>query len=334
MLNSTCALAGCLRRALLASACLLWAASPGGASDWRSVHDQASALKAAGNYEGAISVLRAFIARGGGGDHLALATVCNNLGAAYHALGRCEESKTAHQRALRHCEQSGNAAAMVAGAMDFASALLDCGAHGQAAQLVRRVLEPRMGGFTPLLRGRTLLLLANAQMHRRRYGEAESLFRAALALKEGEKPNYQAVMLGAAARHGLAMTLASSGRKHEAIAELRQATALLEHAGQPALVAQARTLHNLAALHHELKQYDEAESTYVSALAAAAAAFGGGENPTLGIILTSYSNHLRARGRKSDANDARQRAQAILANTRSHGTVDIEDLRAESGRKR
>jgi tetratricopeptide (TPR) repeat protein len=191
----TYAPAGLLRQALLASACLLWAASPGGASDGGAVLDQASALKAAGDYDGAVSVLRAFIARGGGGDHLALATAWTNLAAAYQDLGRCGESKTAHRRAFRLYEQAGDAEFIVRGAMNLAAVLLDCGAHEEAAKLARRVLEPRMDGFTPSLRGRTLLLMANAQLHRRRYGDAESLFREALALLEDEKSNYRAATL-------------------------------------------------------------------------------------------------------------------------------------------
>jgi tetratricopeptide (TPR) repeat protein len=329
MLNSTCALAGCLRRALLASACLLWAASPGGASDWRSVHDQASALKAAGNYDGAISVLRAFIARDSGEDPLVLAKTWNNLAAAYHVLGLCGESKTAYRRAFRLCEQAGDPDAIIIVALNFAAALHDCGAHKQVADLVRRVLEPRMGEFTPLLRARTLLLLANAQMHRRKYGDADSLFREALALLQREDPVYRAEAL-----NGLATNLSHSGRKPEAIVEMRRALALLDEAGGPPCAFRVPVLSNLAALCHDLGRYEEAETTYLAALATATAAFGRDDSPTAALIWADYSIHLRARGRKAEAKSARQRAQAILANTRSHGTVDIEDLRAESGRKR
>jgi tetratricopeptide (TPR) repeat protein len=329
MQGSTCALAGCLRRTLLTSACLLWAVVPGSAGDGLSVLDQASTLKAAGNYDGAISVLRAFIARDSGEAPLVLAKAWNDLAAAYHVLGLCGESKTAYRRAFRLCEQAGDPDAIIIVALNFAAALHDCSAHKQVADLVRRVLEPRMGEFTPLLRARTLLLLAYAQMHRRKYGDADSLFREALALLQREDPVYRAEVL-----NGLAANLSHSGRKPEAIVEMRRALALLDEAGGPPCAFRVPILSNLANLCHDLGRYEEAETAYLAALATATAAFGETDNPTAGLVLIDYANHLRARGRRAEAKNAKQQAQAILANTRSHGTVDIEDLRAESGKRR
>lgn len=315
-----------MRLLLLAVFACLLRAEPPDVRNWTSVLEEANGMVTQGRYDGAIQALRSAIARGSGGDSLGSAMAYNNLGAIYHDLGRCEEGKTAHRRALGLYEKSGNAGAVVDGALNFASLLVDCGAPEEATRLIRRVLEPRSGQFTPLQHARTRVLEANALLHDGQYAAAEPVFRESLSRLEGKEAGLRAV-----AHNGLAVTLARMERDDEAIEELRRGIGLLEHASGATVAFRAKMLANIGMLYKRKRRYGDAETSYRAAIEAAEAALGG-DHPMAGRILLDYSELLRACGRRDEARQAKRRADAILAGAWMPATVDIAELSA-AGRR-
>ncbi len=140
---------------------------------------------------------------------------------------------------------------------------------------------------------------ARSYLDRRKYVEAEDLFRQALALAEegGGTPISRGITL-----HELARCVRGQGRAAEAEALFRQALALAEEGGDTP-ISRGITLHELARCVLDLGRAAEAEALFRQALALGEE--GGAAPDSLAPTLEGLADALTAQ-----AEEARQRAQA------------------------
>lgn len=241
-------------------------------------------------------------------------------GAILDALGRTEFRAGKYRSAVKCFERSlrlwpERSEAQAAALSNAGQAYQALGEYARAQESFRKALDilPQ----SPLL----WHALGQALFLKRRYGEAESAQRKALAIWEDSDPAAASVVL-----NDLAVLYEFQHRRWQAKEMLERAVARASPGQQ-----RARILTNLGALTFSLGHKTLAIRHFSQALTEMESAVGT-SHPDVGRILEEYSAVLRKAGFRSAANEMVKQAQSIRASfavqtNSQRATVTLQDLK-------
>ena len=142
----------------------------------------------------------------------------------------------------------------------------------------------------------------------RELAHADGLYSRALAIwKKALGPDHPLTAMG---YHNLAMVRDAQGRRAEAVALLERSISIWERSEreQPNL---GLSLHNLAFIFSEVRDYHRAEDLFQRARGIQERALGS-DSPAVGQLLADYAALLRRMNRKREAAQLQKRADVIL----------------------
>jgi len=229
--------------------------------------------------------------------HPMIGLALNNLGLNLHAQGRYAEALPVleHAVAIRMAVEGEDGATLVS-MSNQAVALKALGRFDEADALYGRVLTVRRRGSDPLELATTLNNLGANRLMLDRAGEAETLLREALALREARLGG--AHPLTAQTLTLLADSLAWQGRLEAAIMMQRRALDALPAASQP--LDRAAALTSLADMLKSGGRSDEALALSRTALGLTLESLGPEHPETLGAMI-SLADSLLATGAATEA---------------------------------
>jgi tetratricopeptide (TPR) repeat protein len=255
------------------------------------------------------------------------ATAWNDLGVAYHGLGKEYDAERCLKHAIQIWRRIGREddPVLARTANNLATVYVDTGQSAKAERTGIRSLAARLESTQPDDPQVATLLITVGALDRaqKRYPDAERCFLHALAVAEKLNPQNIQTM---AVLNNLGRLYSLCGRSGEAHSYLERALSIGEKMlgfDHPAL---ATLLANLGTLHEPA----EAEGFYKRALAIAENTVGP-EHPKIAQILSEYAKALRQMKRKTEAQACERRAHAILETASREAirayTVDVSDLR-------
>lgn len=267
-------------------------------------------LAAAETIEESASTLAKAIrdARDRGESGQRIAGALNDLGSMYHDLDRLPDAARCYAEAVALLELRGDSNSQLTVALtNLAGLRLAQARYSDAERLYRqaeRVAVSRLEAATAYLG------LAETFLNTRRYREAQEFGRRALAILETSADDERL----AVALFVLAKASWEQGARGEAEIFLRRAVPSWRAAAGSGHPSYATTLVCLAVV-LSAKQPTEADRLFQEALPILQVRLGAGHT-SFGLALIQYSQHLRSRGRKSEAKDLRRRADSILTGQR------------------
>ncbi len=162
--------------------------------------------------------------------------------------------------------------------------------------------------------------LANLDLHQGKYGEANGLYRRALAIREKvlgpDHPDLASTL------NGLAVTCQHQGKYGEAEGLHQRALAIREKSLKPDHPDVAETLNNLAIVYRAQGKHGEAEGLYRRALAIHEKALGP-DHPNLARSVHNLANACYAQGKYSEAEGHYRRAAAIIEKALGRDHPDV-----------
>jgi tetratricopeptide (TPR) repeat protein len=262
-----------------------------------------------------------------GVDDTPMATILNDLGTVYTALGEYTAAEKSYRNAIRRVKDDSRP--IMSLLLDnLASLYMSFGQrYSQAEQLRRRALQLRIAEVGPEAPGVATLLsnLGATCMELGRWREAGDLFQRALKLLEKTDTHETAGVL-----QNLAVLAGNQRNYGESASYLIRSIATLESKlgeDHPELVI---PLLNAGRVQILMKRPFAAEPFLLRALRIAEQKLGR-EHPTVVEILASYETVLRRTKRGAEAKQAQLRAAQILAAhpelKAAKGLVHISDLR-------
>jgi tetratricopeptide (TPR) repeat protein len=187
---------------------------------------------------------------------------------------------------------------------------LEQGHYVEANRLLELARQEAEGfGSNDVRLASSLEILAELYRAQKRYGDAEPLYRRALAIREkSQGPEHSAV---AETLSGLGDLYRAEGRYADAEPLYRRALAIWEANYGPRHPQVAAALESLADLYRTEDRYADAEPLYRKALATWEATLGR-THPHVASLLESYATILHGLGREAEARALQARARAIL----------------------
>jgi non-specific serine/threonine protein kinase/serine/threonine-protein kinase len=252
------------------------------------------------------------------------------LGLTYLNLGKPAESEPLLRESLDlHRKHLGESDAdTIAAESTLAEALTQEGRNREAEALLLGALDRvKSGGnrIDPDARASVVNNLASVRVEQGRYGEAEQLFRDALAeMKASRGEDHPATI---ALTSNLSVLLQRQGKLDESIQLLRSALEVSRRVNGPDHPDSSLTANNLALALDAAGEYAEAEKMYVEVLQRRRRLLGD-DDPGLLIAESNYALLLQKLGRLDDAEQ--QFRDVIRRMKRAIGEQDQNTLLAEA----
>ncbi|MEK7406464.1 MAG: tetratricopeptide repeat protein [Acidobacteriota bacterium] len=307
-------------------------------SAWEQAFRAAAELHRQGNYAEAAAIMSAVVKtaeRAGPGD-ARLASALNNMGAFYQDLGRYAESEKHYGRALRILDKDPGAdpALLLATVNNLATLYYDTGRYAASERLLRRYrpIRENLGLDSPESLAFLKNLAATYEV-RRRYTEAEAVYKEALAvvLKKQNRDRALGPLLTS-----LGVLCANTKRYGEALGHLEGSLAICHRLFGEDHPETIRPLLSLSTVYARTGRLAEAERYVKQALAIARHRLGA-EHPITGLVLSNYAVVLRQSGRKAEGKEMKEQARAIKAKTArdnpTHHSIDLSELLSVPGRR-
>ena len=189
------------------------------------------------------------------------------------------------------------------------------GRFREAESLTRQIvfLLEKTVGTEHLDLASPLNILADVCQAQRRYSEAETLYRRALAMNE----NFLGQIISTPEKSSMVSALSISSKGTMARLSLyRRALAIKEKSLGPNHPSVATTVNNLGQVFLLQHRYADAEPLFRRALEIREARLGK-QHPDVATTLNDYASLLRKTNRKSEAREMSARASLILADNRA-----------------
>jgi tetratricopeptide (TPR) repeat protein len=259
-----------------------------------------------------------------------IAGALNDLGSMYHDLDRLPDAARCYTEAIGILEIRGDSNSKLTVALsNLAGLRLAQARYSDAERLYRRAERVADSGLEVAA---AYVGLADTFLNTRRYREALEFGSRAMAILEISGQDERL----AVALFVLAKAAWLQGTQGEAEMFLRRAVASWRAAVGAGHPSYASALACLAAI-LSAKQPAEADRLFQEALPVLQARLGA-DHTSYGLALLQYSQHMRSRGRKSEAKDLRHRADSILTGQHRLNqlgfTVDVGTLKAARGARR
>jgi tetratricopeptide (TPR) repeat protein len=258
-----------------------------------------------------------------GGNEIPVAVVLDHTAFHNQQMGRSLAAIPLYERALRIFELENDDRRLAEAAVGLSSVYMECGEPSKAKALIQRILA-REAGYLSEDKAMLLSNLGAAFMLGGEIQEGETKFNAVLETLgnlTGEGLTMNGRQLAVRTLSNLAGVYCVTGRFARALEYSQKARAVLEQVKDVTVDLQIKTLANSGSIAAIAGNWEESQSLYSEAMRICERNLAA-DHPLLGSVLLNYSSILSHLRQKAEARRTRDRANAILQNSRRENGVD------------